>query len=213
MLKAVVLDFDGVVLRSVDVKTKAFAELFAAETPEARRRIVDYHLANGGISRFEKFRWAYREVLRRKLLPQQEDALGRRFNELVEEGVGAAEWVPGAREFLDLARERVLLYVASGTPEDELRRIVERRGLASHFAGVFGSPTKKAEILRRVAAAARSAPGELAMVGDAINDYDAARAAGTRFVGVVEPGRDSPFPKGVVVLPDLRGLPKALGLP
>ncbi|MBI4348185.1 MAG: HAD family hydrolase [Elusimicrobia bacterium] len=212
MLKAVVLDFDGVVLQSVDVKTKAFAELFAGEAPQARRRIVDYHLANGGISRFEKFRWAYREVLRRELPADEEASLGRRFNELVEEGVVAAEWVPGAREFLDFAQGRVPLYVASGTPEDELRRIVERRGLASRFAGVFGSPSKKAEILRRAAASSGSAPGELAMVGDAINDYDAARAAGSAFVGVVEPGRESPFPKDVVVLPDLRGLAKALGL-
>lgn len=210
--RAVVLDFDGVVLQSVDLKTNAYRALFTNEAPEAVRRILEYHLANGGISRFEKFRWAHREVLKRPLSPERERELGDSFNALVEEAVVAAEWVPGAREFIEEMRGVLPVFVASGTPEDELRRIVDRRGMSGLFAGVFGSPPKKPEILRRIARSAGAQPAELVMVGDSLNDFDAADAAGTRFVGVVAPGTRSLFPGSAAVLPDLTGLRALLGL-
>ncbi|MBI4424841.1 MAG: HAD family hydrolase [Elusimicrobia bacterium] len=208
----IALDFDGVVLESVDAKTRAFERLFAPEGPENARRIVDFHVANGGISRFEKFRWAYREVLRRPLPPVEEARLGERFNALVEETVSRCDWVPGAREFIESWHARLPLYVASGTPEDELRRIVARRGLDGRFRGVYGSPARKDAILGRVAAELGAQPGELVLVGDAMNDHDAAAAAGCRFVGRALPGGPAAFPPGTTVLADLRGLAATLGL-
>ena len=203
----VVLDFDGVILDSVGVKTEAFRRLFAAEGPGPQARIVAHHQANGGISRFEKFRWAYREVLKRQLSHEEERTLGLRFNALVEDAVMAAEFIPGALEFLEGFSDRLPLFVASGTPEDELRRIVLSRGLAGHFKAVRGSPARKADILGEVAAGLGASAADLVMVGDAVNDLDAAREAGAAFIGI---GRG--FPDGVDVLPDLRGLPAALGL-
>lgn len=208
----VVLDFDGVVLDSVGIKTEAFSRLFAPEGAEARRRVVEYHLANGGISRLLKFRWAYREVLRRPLDPDEERRLGERFNELVEEAVQAAPWIPGSREFLEAAHARIPLFVASGTPEEELRRIVGRRGMSRYFRGVFGSPAAKSEILAGVAASLGAPTNALLMVGDALNDHDGAAAAGAAFVGFVRPGEACPFPPGVATCGDLRELASRLGL-
>lgn len=207
-LRAVVLDFDGVVLESVNVKTRAFAALFQNEGSEASARIVAYHEANGGISRYEKFRWAYREVLRRPLSGTEEKALGDRFNALVEEAVSAAEWVPGAREFIAAWCARLPLFVASGTPQEELRRVVSRRGLAASFRGVYGSPRAKAEILSSIIKDLSCAPREVVMVGDSINDLEGARAAGTLFIGR-RCGVD-PFPPGTIAVQDLRGLEAAL---
>lgn len=208
--RAVVFDFDGVILQSMDIKTDAFAELFSGEEPEAARRIVDHHLANGGISRFEKFRWAYREVLKRPLTAEAERALGERFNLLVEEAVTKCAYVPGAREFLERRQGWRPFFVASGTPEEELRRIVERRGLSPFFSGVFGTPRKKAEILKAIATSLSCPAGELAMIGDAINDLDAARAVGARFIGVCAPGATHGFPVGTEILADLTRLDAAL---
>lgn len=204
-----VLDFDGVVLQSVDIKTRSFARLFEAEGPAAVERIVAHHVANGGLSRFEKFRWAYREVLKRPLSEAEERRLGERFNALVEEAVLKAPFVPGAREFLEAEHRKRPLFVASGTPEEELRRIVERRGLAAFFRGVHGSPRRKDVILRQIASEAGVAAADLTMVGDAKNDYDAALAAGCRFVGVCAEAAHG-FPAGTRVIQDLHGLARAL---
>lgn len=210
MPKAIVFDFDGVILQSVDIKTRAFEKLFAAETPEAVARIIAHHLAHGGVSRFEKFRHAYREILKRPLSAEEEVALGLRFNTLVEEAVSVCPWVPGAREFLEARHKLLPLFVASGTPQEELARIVERRGLKEYFRAVYGTPAKKDAILRSIAASLRCGAADLLMVGDAMTDHDAARATGAAFIGVETPGALNPFPKGVKVLPDLTGLPAFL---
>lgn len=206
MPKAIVFDFDGVILQSVDIKTRAFATLFAPEGERAAGLILAFHRANGGISRYEKFRHAYREVLKRPLSPEQERALGQRYNALVEEAVSVCPWVPGAREFLEARHAELPLFVASATPQEELRRIVARRRMDPFFRAAYGAPATKDAILREIARTLDCPAADLLMIGDARNDHDAAQAVGAAFVGVVPPGEKNPFPEGVAALPDLTGL-------
>ncbi len=202
---AIVFDFDGVLAQSVDVKTKAFAALYQAHGQDVVDRVVAWHLAHGGVSRYEKFRHFHRAFLGRELSPQDEAALGERFSALVEKAVIASTWVPGAREFLDTYYSRMPLFVASGTPEAELVRIVEARGMAHYFAGVAGAPRRKGEILTEFARCLGATPSRVLMVGDSMTDYLDAMEAGSAFVGIAPP-QASPFPAGVSVLPDLTGL-------
>jgi len=202
---AIVFDFDGVLAESVDVKTRAFAALYEPHGVDVVKRVVEWHLAHGGVSRFEKFRHFHQAFLGRTLAPAEETELGRRFSALVEEAVIAAAWVPGAREFLDGWHARLPLFVASGTPEEELLRIIERRGMAHYFAGVAGAPRKKGAILRDFLARSGADPARLLMVGDAMTDFDGATEAGVSFLGIAPAGAN-PFPAGVPVLPDLNGL-------
>lgn len=57
MIEVIILDFDGVVVESVDIKTEAFRELF--QEYENVDDIVQYHLQNNAISRFIKFKYIY----------------------------------------------------------------------------------------------------------------------------------------------------------
>lgn len=202
---AIVFDFDGVLVESVDVKTRAFAALYEPYGPEVVQLVVAWHLAQGGVSRYEKFRHFHDAFLGRALAPAEEVELGERFSALVEEAVIAAAWVPGAREFLEGWHARLPLFVASGTPEEELLRIVARRGMARFFAGVAGAPRKKGAILRDFLGRSGVAPARVLMVGDAMTDFDGATEAGVSFLGIAPAGANS-FPAGVPVLPDLTGL-------
>ncbi|HXW99392.1 MAG TPA: HAD family hydrolase, partial [Methanomicrobiales archaeon] len=65
-----ILDFDGVVLESVGVKTAAFRTLFSF-VPAHVDKIVEYHRRNTGVSRFDKFRYIYREILKDPLSEEQ----------------------------------------------------------------------------------------------------------------------------------------------
>ena len=47
---AIIFDFDGVLVESVDVKTNAFAMLYAEHGPDVVKRVVAYHQEHGGIS-------------------------------------------------------------------------------------------------------------------------------------------------------------------
>jgi phosphoglycolate phosphatase-like HAD superfamily hydrolase len=200
-----VFDFDGVLVESVDVKTRAFAQLYEPHGPEVVARVVEYHLANGGLSRFEKFRFWHRNYLGKDLDPAAERALGDRFSRLVEDAVVECPWVPGALEFLVNHHRAYRVYVASGTPQEEMNRIVSRRRIAHFFSSVFGSPASKAQILQRVIACGFS-PASVVMVGDSTNDFEGAREAGVRFIGRVPAGACNPFPPSSVVVPDLTTL-------
>ena len=89
-----------------------------------------------------------------------------------------------------------------------MREIVHERGLDRFFAGVYGSPASKAEILRRILAERELAPEEVVFVGDALSDYEGARAVGVPFVARVPAGGEAIFPADGVLLTvsDLREL-------
>lgn len=203
---AVILDFDGVIVESVDVKTQAFAALYAPYGPAAVARVVAYHLEHGGISRFEKFRHFHREFLGKPLAPEEEASLGARFSALVEDAVVASPWVPGAREFLETCHARLPLFVASGTPDAELKRIIARRAMTDYFVAVYGAPATKSEIVARILRERNLRAETVLMVGDSRADYEGASSAGVRFLARVR-ADGGPFPAAVPAIHDLTGLP------
>jgi phosphoglycolate phosphatase-like HAD superfamily hydrolase len=202
VIRAAVFDFDGVVLESADIKTNAFRRLF-----DGNSAAVAYHLDHQGVSRYEKFRHITTQILGRPYTGEDEARLGERFSELVLDEVLACPFVPGARELLVRRARELPLFVASGTPEEELRAIASARGLAGCFAGIYGTPPTKAQIIGRVLNETALAPGDVVMVGDATTDLEGARAVGVRFVGRVRRGDPDPFAgEQVPVVSDLAEL-------
>jgi phosphoglycolate phosphatase-like HAD superfamily hydrolase len=213
MPEVLVFDFDGVILESADIKTRAFREMFAAH-PDWVEEIIAYHEANAGISRFLKFRHIYGHMLGRPLGPEEERVLGERFAALVIEEVVRCPFVPGALELLQAYSGRRPLFVASGTPDDELRRIVAARNLAALFRGVYGAPKGKPAILEEILTMTGTPRASLLFVGDGWSDYEAAEAAGVGFIGRARPGRPHPFEGlGVPVVTDLFELDRYLTEP
>lgn len=211
-LKAVVFDFDGVLVESVDIKGDAFAALYETEGAAVQAQVLAYHAAHGGVTRFDKIRHFETFICGRTASERRVVELADRFGQIVEDRVVAAAAVPGAIEFLERYHRALPLYVASATPQDELLRIVERRGMDKYFKDVFGAPVKKDAHLAAVIAAQGCTADVVLMVGDAMTDYEAARKAGSRFIGRVPPGQALPFPAGTVTIPDLMRLADVTGL-
>ena len=210
MPRVLVFDFDGVILESADIKTGAFRELFSSY-PDKVEAIVAYHEANAGISRFEKFRRIYRNFLDRPLGVEEERALGEQFSDLVVDEVMRCPFVPGALELLKAYFREHPLFLASGTPEGELRRLVEARNLTVFFRGVYGSPKGKSAILEEILSMTKAPRAALLFVGDGRSDYEAAKAAGVGFIGRARSGRRHPFEGlGVPIIADLHELDRYL---
>ncbi len=210
MVKAVVFDFDGVLVESVDVKTEAFRKLFLPYGVDVAEKVVVYHMAHGGLSRFEKIRYCFANFIREQLTPKMEMELGDRFSHIVLEDVIAAPYVAGAREALEALYTKVPLFVASGTPDDELKLIVERRGMEKYFQGVYGAPESKGSIVFGILERTGMAPDEMVFVGDAMTDYDAAMEHGVHFIGRRTQAWNSFDGLNVRVVYDLRTLPELL---
>lgn len=205
--QAIIFDFDGVVVESGEIKTQAFANLYRHYGETVMAEVARYHVLNGGMSRYEKFRYFQKNLLGKPpLTPEEEQQLDRRFSQLVVEAVIASDAVPGAAELIRKEAARIPLFVASGTPEAELNTIVVRRGLASYFTAVRGSPTPKHTLIADILSAHGLLPERVLMIGDALIDYQSAQLNSVAFLGRVRPGDQNPFPAHVDVLPDLSPL-------
>lgn len=110
---AIIFDFDGVLAESVDVKTRAFEALYAEYGDRIVEQVRDYHLQHGGISRFEKFRYYHEVLLGKTLTKDEENLLGDRFSQYVEDAVVKSVYVAGAYNFLENYYQSVPLFVAS----------------------------------------------------------------------------------------------------
>ena len=95
-LDAVFFDFDGVILESVDVKTRAFRQIYEQRAPHIADEVERFHLENGGMSRFDKFRHWEEQLLARPLTAEGLEALCEQFSALVFEGVCSSPFVQGA---------------------------------------------------------------------------------------------------------------------
>lgn len=201
-LDAVIFDFDGVILDSAAIKTQAFAALFA-DRPAHVEAVVALHLANEGVSRHRKFEIIHRDILAEPLDDVRRRALAERFEDLVRDAVVNAPFIPGAEATLASLAGRLPLFVASGTPHDELAWIVRERNLARYFVETIGSPPAKADQLADILARHSLAPSRVLMVGDALTDLQAARANQTRFVGIGAAAPTGKFPPDVPTLNDM----------
>jgi phosphoglycolate phosphatase-like HAD superfamily hydrolase len=180
---AVVLDFDGVLVESNEMKTRAFEDL-AALYPEHSKAMMAYHLANFSRPRHEKFEHFVNQLMGR---PGDEGLLqrmGQQFSDLVVSRVVASPFVHGAEAFLEIFSRRLPLYVSSVTPQDELRRIIRMRGMESYFQDIYGDPPRsKVEAIRYVLSQHALTPSQLIFVGDSPSDFRAATETGVEFLG------------------------------
>lgn len=201
-LTCLVFDCDGVILESVPVKTRAFGRIVESYGDEARDRMLMYHKVHGGVSRYKKFEWFFREVLGREITPEESADWGQRYAELAFEEVCRCHLVPGIQEVLDTWKGKLPMYVCSGAPHEELLQVLTGRKLDHYFVSIHGSPPAKAELLRQIVLGARVDPADVLMVGDASTDWQAAEAVGTQFYGRGEEVKGGPWPWGE----DLTGL-------
>ncbi len=198
VVKAIILDFDGVLVESNKVKTRAFEDLFS-RYPEHSQAMLAYHLANQSAPRMHKFRYYVSNLmdLTKSTGDREAAKMGRLFSELVKERVIHCPEVKGAMQFLQDYSKRAPLFISSNTPDNELHEILESRGLIQFLKKAFGNPPiTKGAAIAKVLKNEQLKPAEVVFIGDALSDYEAAVSQGLQFVGrrsSVETGGNKAF--------------------
>ncbi|WP_345799762.1 HAD family hydrolase [Marinobacter bryozoorum] len=179
----IVFDCDGVVLHSNKVKTEAFYQATLPYGEAAAQAMVDYHVANGGVSRYKKFAHFLEQIAPNHTTQQGPDleALLQAYASYVREGLLSCEVAPGLEALREQTPDARWLIV-SGGDQAELRDVFAQRGIAEWFdGGIFGSPDTKDEILARELSSGNIQQPAL-FLGDSKYDHQAASAAGLDFV-------------------------------
>ncbi len=180
-IKNIFFDFDGVIAESVTAKTEAFREMYIGYGTKIADKVVEFHINNGGVSRFEKFKYWEKTFFGRDISDEEVQKLAQRFSRLVLDKVINAPEVVGVEEFLEKHNKDLNYWIITGTPTTEIEIIADRRQLAKYFEGVHGSPENKkywTEYLLRKNNLKRE---ETLFLGDATTDYDAAKHSHLHF--------------------------------
>lgn len=175
-------DFDGVIAESVNVKTMAFYKLYEPYGEEIADKVVDHHTANGGVSRFEKFRIYHENFLNKRIDEDEVNKLAEKFSDLVVEGVINAPEVSGAKEFIIKHSSECRYWIITGTPTNEMIEIARNRGILHYFDEICGSPTKKEIWSEYLIKKYKLNRKNIVFLGDAKSDMDAAKKSGIDFM-------------------------------
>lgn len=176
-----VFDCDGVILDSNRLKTDAFRTAALPYGETAAQALVDYHIANGGISRFVKFRHFLDFIVAEGARGPDMDMLLATYADAVAEGLLNCAIAHGLAE-LRASTAGARWMIVSGGSQEELRAVFAERGIAEWFdGGIFGSPDTKDEILAREIADDTIEMPAL-FIGDSTYDWRAASGAGLDFV-------------------------------
>lgn len=182
-IKAIIFDYDGVIAESVNVKTEAFAEMYKSYGKNVVKKVIEHHEANGGISRFEKFKIYHKEFLGQEVDQIMVTELARQFSNLVLQKVIDSPYVTGVFEFISSNYKEIDFYISTGTPTEEIELILEKKNLKIYFKDVFGSPEKKDIHVQKILEKYNYSKEEVVFIGDAITDRDAARNNNIEFIG------------------------------
>ena len=182
MIKNIFFDFDGVIAESVNVKTNAFYQIYLKYGKNVAQKAVEHHKANGGMSRYEKFKLYHKEFLGLDIDQNQVENLSQQFSDLVEKGVIESPEVSGAQNFIYNHHNNYKMFIITGTPTEEAKRICKARGLFNYFIEICGSPRKKGSWVQYLFDKYNLIKEETVFVGDAFADYNAAKEHGITFL-------------------------------
>ena len=79
------------------------------------------------------------------------------------------------------------MFIVSGSDQDELRNICRQTNIHTYFKEIFGSPTPKKQLVKKIIDEHGINPAQSILIGDSINDFDAARVNGLKFMAYNNP--------------------------
>ncbi len=182
-IRTIFFDFDGVLAESIHIKTDAFQKMYLKYGVDFSLRVKEHHVKNGGISRFEKFKIYNGEWLGQEINELKIEELANEFSSLVIDGVIHSDEVKGTHNFLnDISSAKYKKYIITGTPTQEIKRILKGRNMEHYFEASYGSPEKKEYWVNKIIKEENLDSNSCIFIGDAIADYDAAVINNVEFI-------------------------------
>ena len=179
----IIFDFDGVILNSNAMKANAYK--YAVEYYEVNQinNFLCFHKQNGGMSRYEKFKYFLSEIAPENIPNLTIEKLLSRFSDFINKKIDSCELAEGL-EVIRLKYQRAKWLIVSGSDQDELRAYAKMKNIDRYFdAGIFGSPCdKKKNIFQALNSGNIIFPAVL--VGDSKLDHEVAMEFNLDFIFV-----------------------------
>jgi len=179
--QTIVFDCDGVILNSNKIKTQAFFDVASIYGIEVAQTLKEYHIQNGGISRYAKFEHLITDILKKPLEKREFQQLLDNFSYEVKQALTICEVTKKLKELRQKTKHANWLIITGGD-QAEIREVFAIRGLDNYFdSGIFGSPETKSSILEREINNGNISESAL-FIGDSKYDHQVAKQANLDFL-------------------------------
>ncbi|WP_213522266.1 HAD family hydrolase [Nonlabens sp.] len=184
IIKTIFWDFDGVLMNSNAVRDKGF-ELVLADYPKDQvKQLMDFHQANGGLSRYVKFRYFFEEVRGEEITDEEVQIWADKFSEIMYANlINEDLLIKETNDFVKANYQKYQMHIVSGSDGKELRKICKGVRINQYFKSIEGSPTPKKKLVANILEEQNYKQEEFILIGDSINDYEAAKNNGIFFMG------------------------------
>ena len=182
--EALFWDFDGVLMNSNEIRDQGFVKVLAPYPESEVEKLLKFHRENGGLSRYVKFRYFFEEIRGEQITEEQIQHWADRFSSIMQNMLNDPDLL--INETLELVKRysaEVPMFIVSGSDQTELRKVCESHGIDRYFKRIHGSPTPKKQWVNTILKEEKLNPERCILIGDSINDYEAAFENNMHFMG------------------------------
>lgn len=171
-------------MNSNEVRDKGFEEVLAGFPQDQVTLLMDFHRKNGGLSRYVKFRYFFENIRMENTNDVQIQEYANKFSVimlqlLLDEKLLIQETI----NFVENNFEEYIMHIVSGSDQKELRAICKYLDISKYFKTIEGSPTAKNILVRDIIKLNNYNKQTCVLIGDSINDFEAADINGIDFIG------------------------------
>ena len=183
-LETIFWDFDGVILDSMNVRDWGFREIFKGYSESKVEDLIHYHRINGGLSRYVKIRYFYENILNQSITEERVLEYAEQFSILMKSELTNKEnLIMDAVNFIESNHKNYRFHIVSGSDQTELRYLCSELGVKDFFLSIHGSPTPKTQLVADLLNEHDYDKSTTILIGDSLNDYDAAVKNNIGFYG------------------------------
>ena len=168
-------DFDGVIINSDNIRIKGFKNSLEDYNSNDVNSLLIFHKNNGGLSRYVKFRFFFEKILKQPLNEEKFQKLLLKYSKFCQKNLMNKKLL--ISEVIQYIKENYnnkIFHIASGSDNQELNELCNGMEISSYFKSINGSPEPKKEIIKRIIKENNYLKKNICLIGDSINDYQAA---------------------------------------
>lgn len=176
IISTILWDFDGVLLNSNEVRDKGFLEVLKDFPEEEVNQLMRFHQANGGLSRYVKFRYFFEKIREEAITAEEIQEWANKFSKIMLHSLINNELlIEETINFVKKNHKNHSMHIVSGSDGNELNQICKGIGINHFFKSIQGSPTPKKQLVADLIEKHQYSLNQCLLIGDSINDYEAAK--------------------------------------
>jgi phosphoglycolate phosphatase-like HAD superfamily hydrolase len=175
-LRVILWDYDGVLMNSNPVRNLGFEKVLNEFPPAQVAQLMEFHRDNGGLSRYVKFRYFFETIRGEKITEEAIKVWAEKFSVIMKDLLINPELlILETLSFVKRNYQKYPMHIVSGSDGEELRYLCKMLDIAKYFKSIHGSPTPKKQLIDQLLKENNYANKQCILIGDAINDFDAAQ--------------------------------------